>query len=97
MPPDGVYAVRAHVGGAAHQAVAYLGYRPTFADTEHMVEVYLLDFKGDLYEQDMRVDMNSFVRADRKFDKIEELKAQIARDVTRGREVLATDWVKPHA
>ncbi len=93
LPPDGIYAVRAHAAGVVHPAVAYLGYRPTFKETNHVVEVYLINFSGDLYEQEMLVDMLQFLRPDRKFDKIEELKAQIARDVETGRRVLAAEGV----
>ena len=61
------------------------------------MEVYLIDFSGDLYEQEMRVDMLAYLRPDRKFDDVEELKAQIARDVETGRRVLAAEGVTPDA
>jgi len=97
LPPDGIYAVRAHAAGVVHPALAYLGYRPTFKETNHVVEVYLIDFSGDLYEQEMRVDMLAYLRDDRKFEDIEELKAQIARDVETGRRVLAAKGVASDA
>jgi riboflavin kinase/FMN adenylyltransferase len=97
LPPDGIYAVRAHAAGIMHPAVAYLGYRPTFKETNHVVEVYLIDFSGDLYEQEMRIEMLDYLRPDRKFDDVEELKAQIARDVETGRRVLAAEGVTPDA
>ncbi len=97
LPPDGIYAVRAHAAGEIHPALAYLGYRPTFKEMNHVVEVYLIDFSGDLYEQEMRVDMLAYLRPDRKFDDIEELKSQIARDVETGRRVLAAEGVTPDA
>jgi len=97
LPPDGIYAVRAHAAGVVHPALAYLGYRPTFKETNHVVEVYLIDFSGDLYEQEMRVDMLAYLRDDRKFEDIEELKAQIARDVETGRRVLVAEGVASDA
>jgi riboflavin kinase / FMN adenylyltransferase len=97
LPPDGIYAVRAHAAGEVHPALAYLGFRPTFKETNHVVEVYLIDFSGDLYEQEMRVDMLAYLREDRKFDDIEELKAQIALDVETGRRVLAAEGVASDA
>ncbi len=91
MPPDGVYATRAYFNHQSHVAMTYIGTRPTFKEANRVVEVYLLDFKGDLYEQQMKVDIVAFLRGERKFDKVEDLQDQIARDVARGREILSLE------
>ncbi len=85
----GIYAVRAEVDGVAHHAAAYLGTRPTFDDGKPVLEVFLLDFDGDLYGKTMSVEFVGFVRDDRKFDSAEHLIAQMHRDVARARELLA--------
>ncbi|MBA4130192.1 MAG: bifunctional riboflavin kinase/FMN adenylyltransferase [Hyphomicrobium sp.] len=85
----GIYAVRAHVGGAVHDAAAYLGTRPTFDDGMPVLEVFLLDFDGDLYGQEMEVEFIAFIREDRKFDSAEALVQQMDADVAKVRDVLA--------
>jgi riboflavin kinase/FMN adenylyltransferase len=92
-PARGVYAVRAALADGPgirwHNAVANLGLRPTFAGDTVVLEVYLLDFEGDLYGKTLRVAFIEYVRAEKKFDGIEGLKAQIARDCERARAILA--------
>ncbi len=88
MLGHGIYAVRAHVGGAIHDAAAYLGTRPTFDDGMPVLEVFLLDFDGDLYGQQMEVEFVAFIREDRKFDSAEALVAQMDADVAKARGVL---------
>ena len=68
--------------------MTYIGTRPTFKEEERVVEVYLLDFSGDLYEHEMKVEIVAHLRGEQKFAHAEDLKAQIARDVARGREIL---------
>ena len=84
----GIYAVLAHVGGAVHDAAAYLGTRPTFDDGMPVLEVFLLDFDGDLYGQEMEVELIAFIREDRKFDSAAALVAQMNADVAKVRDVL---------
>ena len=85
----GIYAVKANVDGVTHTAAAYLGTRPTFDDGLPVLEVYLIDFKGDLYGHDMAVEFIDFIRGDRKFHSPEELIRQMDEDVARVRAVLA--------
>ena len=85
----GIYAVRAHVGDTVHDAAAYLGTRPTFDDGMPVLEVFLLDFDGDLYGQTIAVEFIGFVRGDRKFDTPEALVAQMTEDVAKARGMLA--------
>jgi riboflavin kinase / FMN adenylyltransferase len=84
----GIYAVRAHVGGKSHDAAAYLGTRPTFDDGQPVLEVFLLDYDGDLYGQKVEVEFVDFIRPDRKFDTSEALVAQMDVDVAAVRTVL---------
>lgn len=86
----GIYAVRAHVDGAVHNAAAYLGTRPTFDDGMPVLEVFLIDFAGDLYGHEMDVEFIDFIREDRKFHSAEALVEQMEEDVARVRAVLAT-------
>jgi len=85
----GIYAVRAIVDGESHAAAAYLGTRPTFDDGAPLLEVFLLDFDGDLYGREMAVEFVDYIRADRRFDSAESLTAQMQRDCDRARAMLA--------
>ncbi len=89
-PRFGVYAVCVDVAGRRVAGVANLGLRPTFGgDREPRLEVHLLDFAGDLYGRRICVDLLHFLRAEQKFDGIDALKAQIARDAEHARSALA--------
>jgi len=83
LPPSGVYAVRIDLGGEERRGVANLGTRPTVETgaASRLLEVHLFDFEGDLYGQSMEIWFGRFLRAEQKFENLEALKAQIARDV----------------
>lgn len=82
LPPLGVYAVEARIDEQWLPAVANLGRRPTVADNaDPSLEVHLLDWSGDLYGKDLEVRFTRFLRPEMKFSGLEELKAQIARDI----------------
>ena len=84
----GIYAVRVTVDGKSHPAAAYLGTRPTFDDGAPVLEVFLLDFDGDLYGREIAVEFIDHIRGDRRFDGIDELKAQMQHDCDRARILL---------
>ena len=90
LPPDGVYISRAYIGAEPHQSVTNIGRRPTFDAGGRTVEAYLLDFEGDLYGRELRIELIERLRAERRFASAEELKAQIAKDVERARTALTT-------
>lgn len=90
LPADGVYAVVGRVLGedSLLTGVANLGVRPTFA-AGRSVEVHFLDLDRDLYDRRVRVGFVARLRAEQRFDGVEALKAQIARDVRDARHALA--------
>lgn len=85
----GVYAVVAWLDGRAFPAVASYGTRPTVDDGPPLLEVHLLEFDGDLYGQEMEVEFIDRIRDERKFDSIDALAAEMARDKERARAILA--------
>ncbi|MGO8946947.1 MAG: bifunctional riboflavin kinase/FAD synthetase [Ktedonobacterales bacterium] len=93
LPANGVYAVRVRLPGEAdvrHQAVCNIGVRPTFAGQSRLVvEVYLLDSGMDLYGLHLEVAFVARLREERRFSGVDELRAQIATDVERSRELLS--------
>jgi len=80
-PGNGVYAVRSQVANKQYNGVANVGYNPTFLGKSRRIEVYLLNFSGDLYGQTMDVDFLEKLRDEKKFASIDELTAQIADDL----------------
>jgi riboflavin kinase / FMN adenylyltransferase len=88
LPLEGVYAVHAWVGGERVPALMHLGPRPTFRGLPPTVEVHLLDWTGDLYGYEVRVDLCRRLREVRPFASAAELIEQMKLDEELGRAVL---------
>lgn len=90
-PARGVYAVTVRLpDGRLVPGVANIGRRPTVATgTESRVEAHLFDFAEDLYGQEIAVELHAFLRDERRFADLDELRAQIARDAADARARLA--------
>lgn len=88
FPRDGVYATWAYIDGRVYQSMANIGFNPTFGDRKRAVEVYIVDYRGDLYGRELKVEIMERLRDEKKFRTVEELKQQIAEDVKRGRAIL---------
>ena len=89
-PAAGVYAAFARLEDECHPAVVNIGSRPTFEDGSGItIEAHLLDFTGDLYGQRLVLDFVARLRAERKFEHVQALAAQIKVDVNAARMLLA--------
>ena len=88
MPAFGVYATKVRVGERDYMAVTNVGVRPTVDDHSHRVTVepWILDFDGDLYGREIRVEFYKQLRRERKFGSIEELRAAILKNADETRE-----------
>jgi len=89
LPPDGVYVTWAYVDGKAHQSMTNIGTSPTFGENERTVEAFLLDYQGDLYGQDLKLDIVARLRDEKRFDSVDDLKRQMAEDVEQGKVILS--------
>jgi riboflavin kinase / FMN adenylyltransferase len=94
-PAYGIYAVRVSVIAddqvvSRHDGVANLGVRPMYLANEPLLETHLFDFNGDLYGKHVGVELVSFIRPEAKFASVDALRAQIARDVAKAKEILGT-------
>ena len=89
LPPNGVYVAQAVFSGKRHHAVVNIGHRPTMAkDTsEKRVETHVMDFDGDLYDQELEVALVRRLREERRFGSREELQQQIQQDVFQARQL----------
>ena len=86
-PGHGVYAAFAN----GHPAAVNIGVRPTFESGRGvLIEAYLIDHEEDLYGQNLRIAFVSRLRGERRFPSVEELVAQMHRDVDEAREVCAS-------
>lgn len=89
-PAYGIYAIRGCLpGGRIVDGVANLGIRPMFEPPKELLEPYFFDFSEDLYGQTVEIEFIQYLRPEAKFDSIEELTAQIARDCEHARQILA--------
>ena len=89
IPPFGVYATKVHIQGEKriHIAVTNIGVRPTIADSSEVsTESFILDYSGDLYGKQVRLEFYKMLRAEKKFSSVDELKDQISRDIKSTRE-----------
>jgi riboflavin kinase/FMN adenylyltransferase len=86
FPGRGVYAARVLVDGVWYRAAVNIGHNPTFrskaVETTHVtVEAFLLGFSGDIYERPIRVDFLHKIRDEQRFDTVDQLVAQMRRDI----------------
>ena len=95
MPKFGVYACGCLVGQKRYPAVTNVGKRPTVAGTNITVEPWILDYEGDLYDQEITLEFYYFIRPERKFPSLEDLQAEIRRNAQETREYLrALDTIR---
>ena len=71
-----------------YHAVINIGLRPTFGGGQRLVEAHLLDFEGDLYGQELKIELVERLRGEEKFSSAEKLKVQMVRDVAQARSLL---------
>jgi riboflavin kinase/FMN adenylyltransferase len=90
VPADGVYAAYAVLGRQRYPAVANVGVRPTFDNGQRTVEIHLLDFDQDVYGCDLVVEFVAWLRAERRFEDISDLTAQIGQDSEAARRILSS-------
>lgn len=97
LPANGVYAVLVHLSpgssdgpdaGEPISGMMNIGHRPTFGDNEVALEVHLLDFEGDLYGMDLRVEFVDRMRDEQKFESVDALIEQLSRDRSRCMQLL---------
>lgn len=88
IPQDGVYAVEAKVEGILYKAMLNIGNRPTVDGTTKTVEAHLFDFQGDLYNKLITIYFREFIREEKKFGSLDELKNQLTQDQKTAKSIL---------
>lgn len=86
LPPAGVYYSQVFYEGKLYPAISNVGYKPTVSQEPVLgVETYLYDFDKEIYGEDISVSLLSFKRPEMRFESVEELKAQMERDILDGK------------
>ncbi|PKQ28235.1 MAG: bifunctional riboflavin kinase/FAD synthetase [Candidatus Anoxymicrobium japonicum] len=88
VPPDGVYAGKAVLGNRKYICAINIGSNPTFADTETALEVFLVDFDGNIYDELLEIEFHMRLREEIKFESEERLIEQMRKDVKKTRAIL---------
>ena len=91
LPGNGIYATIVHIDGRQFPAATNIGVRPTFGEGMKTVETHLLDYEGDLYGKEIKVEFMQKLRDEQRFASSEALKAQIEKDLRAVEGILARD------
>ena len=93
LPPNGVYAVHALIQDKTYRAVLNMGYRPTLRQPKPSlrIEAHLLDFDGDLYDQQLELNFVAKLRDEQTFSSLPELQRQIGRDIQMARALFGDE------
>lgn len=84
IPRFGVYESRVEADGRKYAGITNIGIRPTVTDSgETVMETHILGFDGDLYGQNISISLCRFLRPERKFSNLDELKSQISQDIAK--------------
>ena len=83
---NGVYVSLTNIDGKLYKSVSSIGKNPTVGDTKRMFETHIFDFKEDIYNKTIRVELLDFIRSENKFSSIEELKERVFMDIDISKE-----------
>ena len=87
IPSNGVYAVQVEWNGNTCPGVMNIGYRPTFSGRQISLEIHLLNFKGDLYGETLKVYFFKKIREEKRFENVDLLTAQIKKDIQQVKDL----------
>lgn len=85
---NGVYAVSTYINNKKYNAVANIGYKPTFSGKKYLFEAHIFNFSSDLYGERLEFNIISKIRDTKKFSNVEELKNYIRKDINAAKKIL---------
>ena len=90
LPPEGVYAARVFLRGEEYRGLTNIGRRPSDDDMPHVtVETHILDFSGDIYGEELTLELVAYIRGIRRFEGgLDELREQLVKDAEELRRIL---------
>jgi riboflavin kinase/FMN adenylyltransferase len=90
IPANGVYAVELDLNGERLNGVMNIGTKPTVQDSLQIhLEVFIFDFSSDIYGENLHVYVRDFIRSEKRFSSLDELKLQLRKDEKTAREILS--------
>ncbi len=92
--PDGVYIAYTTIGEEEFPSLAFIGTADTFNDFNRRLEVFILDFDRDIYDQQITVELITFIRENRRFDSVDDLIKQMQWDEQDARVFFSLDIVQ---
>lgn len=92
LPPNGVYVTQSSVGGKVYSGITNVGYKPTVKENFIGVETYLFHCNENLYGQEAEVRFYKYLRPEKKFDSLSELKTQLDIDVETARAFFEKEY-----
>ena len=92
VPRPGVYLSATVIDGKIYKAVTNIGTNPTFGKEQVKAESHILDFNGNLYDREMRIYLLDFIRDERPFESVEDLRTQIEKDKNKVKESEDITW-----
>ena len=91
LPIKGVFSVKISIDVSEFEGIANIGIRPTVGGTSPVLEVNIFDFKKEIYGKRIKVEFVKKIRDEKKFDSLDDLKKQIAKDVNTAKEQLLNE------
>lgn len=83
---NGVYITNTYFEGKVYNSVSNVGYNPTVENDKRTIETFILDFDGDLYGKEIKIEFIEFIREEKKFPSVEKLKERVNRDIETTKE-----------
>ncbi|MDF2672003.1 MAG: bifunctional riboflavin kinase/FAD synthetase [Clostridiales bacterium] len=83
---NGVYITNTYIDGEVYHSVSNVGYNPTVGNDKRNIETYVFDFDDNLYEKEIKVEFLEFVREEKKFQSVDELKKRVIKDIDSAHE-----------
>jgi riboflavin kinase/FMN adenylyltransferase len=92
IPGNGIYACRAYLDGQQYQAAINIGINPTFTPDKQIpnVEAHLLDFRGEIYGEDVKLEFVARLRDELRFDSVDKLLEQIWKDIEDTKRIVTS-------
>lgn len=78
---NGVYITNTYIEGKVYNSVSNVGYNPTVENNKRNIETFIFDFDGDLYGKEIKIEFLEFIREEKRFPSVEELKIRVNKDI----------------
>ena len=94
IPKNGVYVVRSNINGKTHFGMMNIGTNPTVGGEEQTIETYFFDLDEDLYDKELKIEMLTRIREEKKFSSIEALKTAMRQDEAFSKQYIRDNYAQ---